>query len=304
MMRKPWSLPAVLVLFLLLMAVAVLIQPHPALAGFGNSTSYGGSFGGDLSGSGGMGGMSLLFLLPLLFRGGGSTVGVLIVIFVVYSMLRNKRGRIPGDFNPNRYDSQPAPVSIPLAGDGLDQLKQKDPNFSEAGFITRVNNMYMQLQDAWMKKDWKAVRPFETNELFNMHARQLQAFIDKHTTNMMEEICVLDTRISKYTSDGTNDEVDVVLKARLKDYVVDDTTRKVVEGDPHRENYITYLLKMIRKQGVLTKVDAEPAKVSHCPNCGADVSVNASGQCEYCGSVITGGQYDWVLAAVNVIDQS
>ena len=33
-----------------------------------------------------------------------------------------------------------------------------------------------------------------------------------------------------------------------------------------------------------------------CPNCGAPTKITSSGKCEYCGSVITIGSHDWVLA--------
>ncbi|MGD0153824.1 MAG: TIM44-like domain-containing protein [Thermacetogeniaceae bacterium] len=305
---------AILAVALVLMA-AVSLQPQPALAGFGNSTSHSGSFhssgssshglsgGSDGSFGGSFDGSSGGPVLPLLlFFGGGSRAAVvLIIVFLVIFALRKLLPRGPGAGQPDSYEDA-APCSI--KDNNLDQLKQNDPNFSEANFITRVNNMYLQLQDSWMKKNWNSVRPFETDELFNMHNKQLQSFIDNHTTNMMEEICVLDTKITNYTDDGVNDVLSVVLKARLKDYVIDDTTSKVVEGDPHRDIYMTYLFKMIRKQGVLTKTETEATKVTQCPNCGANVSINASGQCDYCGSVITSGQYDWVLASVEVLDQS
>ena len=34
---------------------------------------------------------------------------------------------------------------------------------------------------------------------------------------------------------------------------------------------------------------------SNCPNCGAPLEISSSGVCEYCGSVVTTGQYSWVL---------
>ena len=39
----------------------------------------------------------------------------------------------------------------------------------------------------------------------------------------------------------------------------------------------------------------EHAVVYTCPNCGAPLEISSSGVCEYCGSVVTTGQYSWVL---------
>ena len=34
----------------------------------------------------------------------------------------------------------------------------------------------------------------------------------------------------------------------------------------------------------------------NCPNCGAPTQITSAGKCEYCGSVITTGEYSWVLS--------
>ena len=34
----------------------------------------------------------------------------------------------------------------------------------------------------------------------------------------------------------------------------------------------------------------------NCPNCGAPTQITSAGRCEYCGSVITTGEYNWVLS--------
>ena len=36
-----------------------------------------------------------------------------------------------------------------------------------------------------------------------------------------------------------------------------------------------------------------------CPNCGAPTEITSSGQCPYCGSVVTNGEHDWVLTDIH-----
>ena len=36
-------------------------------------------------------------------------------------------------------------------------------------------------------------------------------------------------------------------------------------------------------------------QITNCPNCGAPTQVTSSGECEYCHSVITNGDFGWVL---------
>ena len=38
-----------------------------------------------------------------------------------------------------------------------------------------------------------------------------------------------------------------------------------------------------------------------CPNCGAPIKGTSFGVCEYCGSTVTTGMYDWVLSDFGVV---
>ncbi|MGE7119642.1 SPFH domain-containing protein [Peribacillus sp. NPDC046944] len=190
------------------------------------------------------------------------------------------------------------PIDANLAG-----LKSKDPLFHDEVFLSKINNMFLQLQQAWMEKQWNSIRPFETDPLFNMHNRQLQSYIDQHKTNVVENIAILESKIVRYENDGSNDELDVYIKARMNDYVIDDHTKKVLKGNPDRDIHMSYIWTLIRKETVLTETQKEKYDVTQCPNCGANVSINASGQCEYCDSVISSGEYDWVLSKIKVISQ-
>lgn len=231
---------------------------------------------------------------------------ILIIAFFAYKKFGNnnpqkKRRTTAASTNMHTVkSSQPAyhPVDANLAS-----LKSKDPLFHDEVFLSKINNMFLQLQQAWMEKQWNSIRPFETDSLFNMHNRQLQSYINQHKTNVVENIAILESKIVRYENDGSNDELDVYIKARMNDYIIDDHTKKVLKGDPDRDIYMSYIWTLIRKETVLTETQKENYDVTQCPNCGANVSINASGQCEYCDSVISSGEYDWVLSKIKVISQ-
>lgn len=54
-------------------------------------------------------------------------------------------------------------------------------------------------------------------------------------------------------------------------------------------------MKFVRSLGVQTKTETGAMNGHNCPNCGAPLEISSSGVCEYCGSVVTTGQYTWVL---------
>lgn len=177
-----------------------------------------------------------------------------------------------------------------------EQIRQIDPMFSEDDFLAWTKEVFIKLQNAWTKKDWKIIRPFESNELFSQHNAQLQEFIDKGRTNIVERINVRNATLYSFKQDGDKETLKVTLKAVMRDYIIDDATKKVLEGNPDVDQYMTYRLTFIRKAGVKTKQGKESKSTTNCPNCGAPTEITSSGQCEYCGSVITTGEHDWVLA--------
>ena len=89
----------------------------------------------------------------------------------------------------------------------------------------------------------------------------------------------------------------------MRDYVIDAATRKVLESDPNRDWYMKYELTFNRKTGVKTQPGMSNKSTTNCPNCGAPTEITSSGQCPYCGSVITTGEHDWVLTNLVGVNQ-
>jgi rubrerythrin len=60
-----------------------------------------------------------------------------------------------------------------------------------------------------------------------------------------------------------------------------------------------YEMVFNRKAGVKTDPGRAGNSVTNCPNCGAPTEITSSGQCPYCGSVVTNGEHDWVLTDIH-----
>lgn len=275
-------------------------------AAVGNSVSHSRSSGSKSSSGSSGGGFFTGFLLGALFSH-PSLLGIIILIAIILYFVFRKSGSSQGyedhQTYEDSYEDAAAAKDPSYLRQALADLRSRDPNFSEDLFISRINNMFVQLQESWQAKEWKKVRPFESDELFNTHARQLQEFIDSKTTNVVDEIAVLRTEITDYHDNGPTESLDVYMRVRMKDYIVNDENGKVVEGYPDEEVTMEYELVMTRKKGIVTRL-AQNTEVTTCPNCGANVSINASGECEYCNSVVSTGDFDWVLTRMDVLSQS
>ena len=203
---------------------------------------------------------------------------------------------------------QPQPTShrrVENNNQAIDRLRYYDPNFDASVFTSWVKEVYLQLQAAWTKKDWNLVRSLESTSLYSQHSSQLDEHIQAQTTNVLERVYVENVRIKDFISnpDG-NDTLIVILSSTLRDYIIEDKTRKVIEGDPRKDLFTVYQMNFIRKHGSQTESSVQDEAVSdRCPNCGAPLKISAISKCDYCGSDITRSPNQWVLDTYDVVDE-
>ena len=226
---------------------------------------------------------------------------ILITLFVIAVVLIAIFGKNAGHSNQKRSVNVPTKAPEVLVKD-IAGLKARDPAFSESKFLGEVSNLYVRFQDAWTARDLTDVRPHLTEELYAKSDRQVKAYIQRGQTNHVERVSVLSANIVGCTKDAKNDIVTVEIVSRIVDYVTDDRTKNVVRGDMNKELFMTYRWTFIRSLG---KQTAEDALVDDkkCPNCGAPLDLNRSAVCEYCGSVVTSGDYGWVVSNIQGISQ-
>lgn len=292
-----------------------LAMPTALLADVGNNVDYssgGGSSSGGSYSSDSVNGLdiyTIMMLIRWIISEPWMLIPILLIAFVIYAMKAGQKrqsneyaatsntSRMNNVGNDYRgYQSQPTSRK-----DTLSELIAKDPAFSEQMIVSKVNNMFMRLQLAWMNKKWEEARPFENDALFNTHKMQLDQYIANKRTNKIEDIAILNTDVLKYYVAGEFEYLDVLIKARFIDYVIEDEAGKLIKGDKFRPVHMTYIWKLVRKQGVLT--NNEHVEATACPNCGANISINQAGRCEYCDSIVTKGDFDWVLSEIEVISQ-
>lgn len=263
---------------------------------WGSSSSWDSDYGSSSSGDGG-------FLLGLLLgSNGGKAVFLIFIIFCIIMTIKGKNGPIrPRNipyYNPNRPINRKPVVDVSQSHIYADQIKQIDPNFSEEKMLAYAKELFVKLQNAWTSRDWEPMRPFETQSLFEQHKNQVQGYIDTNRINVMDRIAVNYATLYKFRQEGDRDILEIALKSTMKDYIIDATTKQVLEGNKTQDRITVYKMTFERKTGVLTPEGTNEIKTTNCPNCGAPTKITSAGKCEYCGSIITTGANTWVLSAL------
>ena len=270
-----------------------------AFGDVGNQNRYQSS-GGD--GGDGDWGFIIGYLIGLFIEDPVKGMIVLAIILVIYFLRKKKAKKQASDpsfinkqVNNQAQTDTTADYSAMVAA----QIQTLDPAFSADKFIGFAREVFMKIQEAWTTKDWKPIRPFESETLFNQHKQQLDEYIRLGKTNVVEKIGIKHCLLHSFQEDGDKEVLTVWLNAVMRDYVIDDATKKVLESDPNRDWYMKYEMVFNRKAGVKTDPGRKGNTITNCPNCGAPTEVTSSGQCSYCGSVITNGEHDWVLTDIH-----
>lgn len=280
----------------------------------GNYNDYGG--GGGYSGGGYSGGYSggsydhedSMSWLRLLLSSGplGVVIAVIIILIAVFfiiliAVLSKSYKNSGGTTRPHTPPATPPVMPMDFTDKISAAIRQIDPNFSSDAFITWSKDVFITLQQAWTARDWSTIRPLEKEELFEQHKRQLDEYIRNKKINIIERINVGQTHLHKYERDAQYEYLTVYMATRMVDYIIDEETRKVLKGDPNTDCYMNYLLTFMRKTGVKSHEGTDKSVAKNCPNCGAPLSITSSGKCDFCGSIITTGDFDWVLSKMDAV---
>ena len=278
--------------------IVALVCCNLAIADVGNNNRYSSSDGGDFGGGDFDIGVLIGWLINLFIQSPVLGLIVVVIIIIAYRIMKKKSNNT--DAINQRVNQQ---ASNDFVFDNRStvaaQIQNIDPNFSSDKFIGFAREVFMKIQEAWTTKDWKPIRPFESETLFNQHKQQLDEYIRLKKTNVVEKITIKHCSLHSFRQDGDKEVLTVFLNAMMRDYVIDDETKKVLESDPNRDWYMKYEMVFNRKAGVKTDPGKKGNTITNCPNCGAPTEITSSGQCAYCGSVITNGEHDWVLTDIH-----
>ena len=295
-MMKNFNFNKIKSYFPLLLTVLAILSCIAAFGDVGNQNRYD-SGGGDLGGDFDLG-VLIGWLINLFIQSPVLGLIAVVVIIIAYRIMK-KKSKDTSYINKNVNQQAESDVTIDQSPMVAGQIQAIDPDFSADKFIGFAREVFMKIQEAWTTKNWKPIRPFESETLFNQHKQQLDEYIRMGKTNVVEKIGIKHCSLHSFSQDGDKEVLTVWLNAVMRDYVIEDATKKVLESDPNRDWYMKYVMVFNRKAGLKTQPGKKGNSITNCPNCGAPTEVTSSGQCTYCGTVITNGEHDWVLTDIH-----
>lgn len=227
-------------------------------------------------------------------------IGLIIVVYSIIESTRKKNKKTSGTAT-QRAPQNRAPAPADQTEAISQQIKAKDPLFTAQDFLAFAGDVYMDIQSAWEKRDLTPVRAVLHQNLYQQTEKQIQKKIQDGVVNHLERISVNKSYLMSYHTDEKYEYLDVYLAASMIDYQVKEATGEILFGDKTTRWNMQYKMTFMRSVGSLTKDAKDKEKGLVCPNCGAPLTGTSFGKCEYCGSIVTTGAYDWVLSAFTAI---
>ncbi len=261
----------------------------------GNDYGGGGGGGGGHSGGGShygsSGSSSIDFSDPV----DVVIFAVVIGIFVVIAVTTYKKSKKGGGVRSGQ-GNQGANVFLPNRNDQIQEIIRKtDPNFTADDFVTFAKQVYIDIQMAWCGRDMTPVRPVMHQNLFNTTQRQVEEKKKQGVVYHYESIAINTAYLTSFVRDKEFEYLTVYLNSRMIDYQVDEKTGNIIKGDKNTRWDMRYKMKFVRSTSAKTKGAVSGTHGYNCPNCGAPLEITSSGECPYCGSIVTTGDYSWVL---------
>ncbi|MHC4597450.1 MAG: TIM44-like domain-containing protein, partial [Planctomycetota bacterium] len=175
------------------------------------------------------------------------------------------------------------------------KFQARHPEFAWPAFSQRVQHIFLALQKAWSEQAFEKARPYESDPLFNAHRFWIERYKREGLRNRLEEIEIEKIQPCKIETDAFYEAVTVRIFVKMIDFT-ENGEGKVVEGSKKKKRKFSEYWTFIRRIG---SKESKKRKQDACPSCGAPVKVNMAGDCEYCGSKVTTGDFDWVLSQID-----
>lgn len=227
----------------------------------------------------------------------GLFVGIIFLIVIAVIVFSNNKPK-----GPKSGSSIDNNINISNNGNSnyqdINQSKidEIDPNINIEEFKKKAFNIYKDIQEAWMNFDTDKIRKLTTDEIYNMYSSQLETLKLKNQKNIMKNIEYVDAKIIDITNDNGVITINVYLRVKVLDYVINVKTNKTVRGRDNARLDIEYNLTFVKSEN-------DDKKIETCPNCGAPVDIVSSATCPYCDSTLVKNASDYVMSKKTCIGQ-
>lgn len=161
--------------------------------------------------------------------------------------------------------------------------------FNDVKFLSYVDNVFIKILHAIMFNKLDTIDHFVSDSVYNRLTEKVNKLKKNNLIQMYEMTNVKESNITKKEILDDKTVIEVSLTGRYVDYIMNNDN-KIIEGNDENRIEQKYILTFEKNNNAKTQ------KISRkCPGCGANMDINNSGKCEYCGSIYDLENYDFIL---------
>lgn len=282
-MKKNVFNKLILVVIVTLSVLSTILYINPTDVATDSGFDSGGSSGGGSShSSGGTG------------RAKGDPTGFTILAIIVTGVIIYTSIKMKKEVKQEMINEQ-------ALAEGKDLLVSEEDfeklikNETKKEFVKKRYEDYLAIQYAWMDFNYAVLREKTSNELYNQYNMQLETLKQKHQKNVMKDFEFVSGALTKLSKENDKIYATIELTVKFYDFIIDEDTQKVVKGRTKTRIELEYEMVFVKN---INTNDG-----TYCPNCGAKLKDKNTDTCEFCGSKITKGSNEWLLATKKALNQ-
>lgn len=204
---------------------------------------------------------------------------------------RNRRAPILTSMDPEIGTEYPT-IKDPDLNDNILLIRETFPKF-ESEFLFKVKETFMNIQAAWSELKWQKARPYESERVFQTHLFWIQEYQKQKLRNSLSKVQIQKIELVKVKGDHFYLSCTVRIFASMID-IIQDEQSKLIAGNPKVPRHFSEYWTFIRSRKAVGNTKGE----KNCPNCGSPLKINITGNCDYCQSKVTSGEFDWILSRI------
>ena len=182
-----------------------------------------------------------------------------------------------------------------IEGVQISSILEDDDSFDAELFKKWSKNIFLYLQ-LGKEQDLKQIKHSISDEFFDRKIQLMRDFEKDNIELKREDLLIEEIKIFDYSKWLDKAQIKIYIKARLKEYIINKETQKVLRGDSRKSSERGFILTFQKKDS-----NKQVGFVNNCPSCGATIADTEFGTCQYCGNLVNPIRYNWTLIKYEVI---
>jgi len=175
-------------------------------------------------------------------------------------------------------------------------IRQRDPKFSPEAFIDKFCVAFEKIHQACYDHKIETIQAMVSDALYEQFRCRVEEQKEAGVKFSCPEVKIQTVQIARVTSDGSFDEVHVLVTAEAVETAIDIVTGETLNAE-NQNQAISEFWSFIRRPSAKT-LQKPGLLEGSCPNCGNPIEIGQATVCPVCSSFIRSGHYDWVLSQI------